>query len=61
MTTETPMPTGAHDHDLGQRAAASTESTHAGHSGSSELPRKPRHFPCFDGLRAIAAVSVLLL
>ncbi len=22
---------------------------------------KPRHFPCFDGLRAIAAVSVLLL
>jgi peptidoglycan/LPS O-acetylase OafA/YrhL len=35
--------------------------------GSSDAPsveppvRKPRHFACFDGLRAIAAVSVLLL
>ncbi len=61
MTTETPMPTGAPDHDLEQRAATSTEPTDAGQSGSDELPRKPRHFPCFDGLRAIAAVSVLLL
>ena len=26
-----------------------------------QLPNKPRHFACFDGLRAIAAVSVLLL
>lgn len=26
-----------------------------------QAPRQPRHFPCFDGLRAIAAVSVLLL
>lgn len=25
------------------------------------LPARPRHFPCFDGLRAIAAVSVLAL
>jgi peptidoglycan/LPS O-acetylase OafA/YrhL len=29
--------------------------------GTIPSVRKPRHFPCFDGLRAIAAVSVLLL
>jgi peptidoglycan/LPS O-acetylase OafA/YrhL len=28
---------------------------------SAEFVTKPHHFPCFDGLRAIAAVSVLLL
>lgn len=28
---------------------------------SAEFVTKPRHFPCFDGLRCIAAVSVLLL
>jgi peptidoglycan/LPS O-acetylase OafA/YrhL len=28
---------------------------------AAEFVTKPRHFPCFDGLRAIAAVSVLLL
>lgn len=33
--------------------------TGAGARSSSTL--RPRHFPCFDGLRAIAAVSVLLL
>jgi peptidoglycan/LPS O-acetylase OafA/YrhL len=29
--------------------------------GAEPAPVKPRHFACFDGLRAIAAVSVLLL
>ena len=28
---------------------------------AQEFASKPRHFPCFDGLRAIAAISVLLL
>src|SRR5664279_4001872 len=28
---------------------------------AEQVVRKPRHFACFDGLRAIAAVSVLLL
>jgi peptidoglycan/LPS O-acetylase OafA/YrhL len=28
---------------------------------AAEFVTQPRHFPCFDGLRAIAAVSVLLL
>ena len=28
---------------------------------ATEFATKPRHFPCFDGLRAIAAISVLLL
>jgi peptidoglycan/LPS O-acetylase OafA/YrhL len=27
----------------------------------AEFVKKPRHFPCFDGLRAIAAIFVLLL
>jgi len=26
-----------------------------------DAPRRPRHFACFDGLRAIAALSVLVL
>jgi peptidoglycan/LPS O-acetylase OafA/YrhL len=30
-------------------------------AAGASLPVKPRHFPCFDGLRAIAAVSVLAL
>jgi peptidoglycan/LPS O-acetylase OafA/YrhL len=33
----------------------------AGSAGADPSPTKPRHFACFDGLRAIAAVSVLLL
>ncbi len=28
---------------------------------AEQPPRQPRHFPCFDGLRAIAAMSVLFL
>lgn len=37
-------------------------SPEAGPAPSSRAPvAHPRHFPCFDGLRAIAAVSVLLL
>jgi peptidoglycan/LPS O-acetylase OafA/YrhL len=30
-------------------------------NGAGGLATKPRHFACFDGLRAIAAISVLLL
>jgi peptidoglycan/LPS O-acetylase OafA/YrhL len=33
----------------------------AGDRASEPVVRQPRHFACFDGLRAIAAVSVLLL
>jgi peptidoglycan/LPS O-acetylase OafA/YrhL len=32
-----------------------------GSAVSETPPRRPHHFPCFDGLRAIAAVSVLLI
>ncbi|HEX5268065.1 MAG TPA: acyltransferase [Acidimicrobiales bacterium] len=46
-------------------AVASPEAGAAGpgalESGAFEAAGRPRHFPCFDGLRAIAAVSVVVI
>jgi len=30
-------------------------------AGAKSTPARPRHFPCFDGLRAIAAVTVVMV
>ena len=38
--------------------ASKTDETAPG--SQPPVPAKPRHFPCFDGLRAIAAVAILL-
>ena len=44
-------------------AAPEAEALEAGalESGALEAAGRPRHFPCFDGLRAIAAVSVVVI
>jgi peptidoglycan/LPS O-acetylase OafA/YrhL len=43
-------------------AATIGSSNSPGDGESAEpLQRKPRHFPCFDGLRAIAAVAILMV
>jgi len=50
--------------DVGQAAETETAPTTAESSGEPSegvLTVKPHHFPAFDGLRAIAAISVLLL
>jgi peptidoglycan/LPS O-acetylase OafA/YrhL len=38
-----------------------TTGTESGAPGSAVAPTRPRHFPCFDGLRAIAAVTVVMV
>jgi peptidoglycan/LPS O-acetylase OafA/YrhL len=40
---------------------AGAAETGALESGALEAAGRPRHFPCFDGLRAIAAVSVVVI
>jgi len=51
----------AQETDLTYRGDSGRATDEPAGTASDAAPRSPRHFACFDGLRAIAAVSVLLL